>query len=36
MSFFNKMLASVGIGAAQIDTHLEKSSYYPGEEVRGV
>lgn len=36
MSFFNKMLASVGIGAAQIDTQLEKSSYYPGEEVRGV
>lgn len=36
MSFFNKMLASVGIGAAQIDTHLEKSSYYPGEEVHGI
>lgn len=30
MSFFNKILASVGIGAAQIDTRLEKSSYYPG------
>ncbi|WP_106767055.1 sporulation protein [Paenibacillus faecalis] len=36
MSFFNKMLASVGIGSVQVDTLLEKSSYYPGEEVRGV
>lgn len=36
MSFFNKILASVGIGAAQIDTRLEKSSYYPGEEVSGI
>lgn len=36
MSFFNKMLASVGIGNAQVDTRLEKSSYEPGEWVRGV
>jgi len=36
MSFFNKMLASVGIGAAEIDTHLEKASYHPGEEIRGM
>ncbi|MDP4096724.1 sporulation protein [Paenibacillus sp. P96] len=36
MSFFNKMLASVGIGAAEIDTHLEKTSYHPGEEIRGM
>ncbi|UNK17879.1 sporulation protein [Paenibacillus sp. N3/727] len=36
MSFFNKMLASVGIGAVEVNTHLEKSSYYPGEDIRGV
>lgn len=36
MSFFNKMLAKVGIGAAEIDTLLEKVSYIPGEDVRGV
>ena len=36
MSFFNKMLASVGIGAVEVNTHLEKSSYYPGEDVRGM
>jgi sporulation-control protein len=30
------MLASVGIGSAKVDTVLEKSAYYPGEEVRGV
>ena len=36
MSFFGRMLASVGIGAAKLDTVLEKSSYCPGEEVRGV
>lgn len=36
MSFFGRMLASVGIGSAKVDTVLEKSSYYPGEEVRGV
>lgn len=26
MSFFNKMLASIGIGFAKVDTRLEKSS----------
>lgn len=36
MSIFNKMLAKVGIGAAEIDTLLEQSSYVPGEEVRGL
>lgn len=35
MSFFNKMLASVGIGAARIDTRLDKNSYQQGEEVTG-
>lgn len=36
MSFFNKMFASVGIGAAKVDTKLEKDTFAPGEEVRGV
>lgn len=36
MSFFNKVLASVGIGSAQVDTKLEKDVYHPGEEVRGI
>ncbi|MCR2804550.1 sporulation protein [Paenibacillus soyae] len=36
MSFFNRMMASVGIGAAKVDTLLEKTNYYPGEEIRGV
>ncbi|MCM3781468.1 sporulation protein [Neobacillus mesonae] len=36
MSFFNKMLAKVGIGAAEIDTLLEKTTYVPGETVKGV
>ncbi|WP_211748587.1 sporulation protein [Paenibacillus sp. Marseille-Q4541] len=36
MSFFNKMLAKVGIGSAEIDTLLEKVSYVPGETVKGV
>ncbi|MFC5557625.1 sporulation protein [Ureibacillus thermophilus] len=35
MSFFNKMLASLGIGSAKVDTQLEKSSYSAGETVRG-
>ncbi|KGR90742.1 sporulation protein SpoOM [Ureibacillus massiliensis 4400831 = CIP 108448 = CCUG 49529] len=35
MSFFNKMLASVGIGSSKVDTKLEKSSYEAGEIVRG-
>jgi len=33
---FNRLLASIGIGGAKIDTVLEKSRYAPGEEVRGV
>ncbi|RJE88758.1 sporulation protein SpoOM [Paenibacillus sp. 1011MAR3C5] len=36
MSLFNRMMASVGIGSAKLDTLLEKTAYYPGEEVRGV
>ncbi|WP_274361827.1 sporulation protein [Paenibacillus thermotolerans] len=36
MSFFNRMLASIGIGAAQVDTLLDKQRYAIGEEVRGI
>lgn len=36
MSFFNKVLASVGIGSAKVDTKLEKDSAVPGEALRGV
>ncbi|MEL3973595.1 sporulation protein [Rossellomorea oryzaecorticis] len=36
MSFFNKIFASVGIGAATVDTKLEKSSYQAGETAKGV
>lgn len=35
MSFFNKMLATIGIGAAKVDTKLEKSSYVAGEGIKG-
>ncbi|WP_345911059.1 sporulation protein [Bacillus altitudinis] len=35
MSFFKKFAASVGIGAAKVDTILEKDAYEPGEEVKG-
>lgn len=35
MSFFKKLAASAGIGAAKVETILEKDAYYPGEEVRG-
>ena len=35
MSFFNKMLASIGIGSATVDTKLEKSRYTAGEIIRG-
>lgn len=35
MSFFNKMLASIGIGSATVDTRLEKSTYTAGETLRG-
>jgi sporulation-control protein len=36
MSFFNKVLASVGIGAATVDTKLERDQVVPGEEVKGI
>ncbi|MBM7661940.1 sporulation-control protein [Bacillus mesophilus] len=36
MSFFNKVLASVGIGAAKVDTILPKGSYVIGEKINGV
>lgn len=36
MSLFNKMLASVGIGSAKVDTRLEQNEFVPGGEVRGV
>lgn len=35
MSFFKKLAASAGIGAAKVDTILEKDAYFPGEEVQG-
>ncbi len=35
MSIFNKVLASVGIGAAKVDTKLEKSRYTAGDVIRG-
>jgi sporulation-control protein len=36
MSLFNKVLASVGIGAATVDTKLERDQVAPGEELKGV
>ena len=36
MSFFNKVLASVGIGAATVDTKLERDQVVPGEEIKGI
>ena len=36
MSLFNKVLASVGIGAATVDTKLERDQVDPGEELKGV
>jgi sporulation-control protein len=36
MSVFNKVLASVGIGAATVDTKLESDQVVPGEDVLGV
>lgn len=35
MSFFNKVLASIGVGGAKVDTKLEKSAYVAGEMMRG-
>ncbi|SEN79597.1 sporulation-control protein [Mesobacillus persicus] len=36
MSLFNKALASIGIGSAQVDTKLEQDTVVPGGEIRGV
>lgn len=36
MSLFNKVLASVGIGAAKVDTKLHKSTYTLNENISGV
>ncbi|CEG27532.1 sporulation protein [Bacillus sp. B-jedd] len=36
MSFFNKFLASVGIGSTKVDTKLEKDTFAPGDTVSGV
>ena len=36
MSAFNKVLASVGIGAATVDTKLESEQVVPGEDVQGI
>ncbi|MEK4230713.1 sporulation protein [Solibacillus sp. FSL H8-0538] len=36
MSLFNKILASVGIGAATVDTKLQKSTYTAGDTVSGI
>ncbi|KAB7673035.1 sporulation protein [Bacillus sp. B1-b2] len=35
MSFFQKVLASIGVGAAKVDTILRKEQYFPGELVEG-
>lgn len=36
MSMFNKILASIGMGSARVDTKLERDSYIPGDRVSGV
>ncbi|WP_094047458.1 MULTISPECIES: sporulation protein [unclassified Cohnella] len=36
MSFFGRMLASVGIGSVKVDTVLGRATYAPEEIVRGV
>ncbi|WLD93221.1 sporulation protein [Alkalihalobacillus sp. AL-G] len=36
MSFVNRMLASVGIGSAVVDTKLEGNTFYAGETIEGV
>jgi len=35
MSFFQKVFASIGIGAAKVDTILKKEEFFPGETVIG-
>ncbi|MGM9922957.1 MAG: sporulation protein [Bacillus sp. (in: firmicutes)] len=36
MSMFNKLLASIGMGSARVDTKLERASFTPGDYVNGV
>ncbi|WP_342526090.1 sporulation protein [Chryseomicrobium sp. FSL W7-1435] len=36
MSLFNKMLASIGVGSAKVDTVLSKAVYRAGEQMEGV
>jgi sporulation-control protein len=36
MSFFNKILATIGIGSASVDTKLSQSSIKTGEDVEGI
>lgn len=36
MSLFNKVFASIGIGAATVDTKLERDTVVPGEAVKGI
>ena len=36
MSLFKKMLATIRIGSAKVDTRLENTKYHQGEEVKGV
>jgi sporulation-control protein len=36
MGFAKRLLSSVGVGAATVETRLEKDEFSPGEEVRGV
>ncbi|MBM7692521.1 sporulation-control protein [Peribacillus deserti] len=35
MALFNKMLASIGIGTAKVDTRLDSDRYLPGQTVQG-
>ncbi|WP_409288766.1 sporulation protein [Peribacillus sp. SCS-37] len=35
MAFFNKVLASIGIGNSEVDTRLETDRYMPGDKVTG-
>ncbi|RSK27272.1 sporulation protein SpoOM [Bacillus sp. HMF5848] len=36
MSFFNKVLASVGIGSASVDTKLSNAAYSAGDKIEGI
>ena len=33
---FGRLLSSIGVGAARVDTRLERDELAPGEQVRGV